>query len=515
MKKNIIIFDTTLRDGEQSPGASLNTKEKMEIAQQLSALGVDVIEAGFPASSPGDFEAVMSVAKGIKGPVVCGLARAIKKDIDLCFDAVKTAKKRRIHIFLATSPIHMKYKLKMTKEDVLQKAREAVAYARNLNDDVEFSPEDAARSDRDFLCRVVEAVIKAGASTVNIPDTVGYSVPDEFGGLIAELFNRVPNINKATISVHCHNDLGLATANSVSAILNGARQVECTINGLGERAGNASLEEIVMILKTRKPFFRLDTGIRTIEISKTSRLVSSLTGVPIQPNKAIVGKNAFAHEAGIHQHGMLAKSLTYEIMTPVSIGLKESTLVLGKHSGRHAFESRLAQIGMKLSKDDLEKAFAEFKVLADKKKEIYDEDIATLAENQLSREIQLYELKEIKISSGTGTVPRASIKLVKDNKTFFATATGDGPVDACYKAIEKIVSEKFKLLDYSVKSVSVGKDAVGEASVQLSCCGMVYSGRGISTDVIEASVKAFLTAANRILNLKHSKQRVSVRKNAM
>jgi 2-isopropylmalate synthase len=496
--EKIIIFDTTLRDGEQSPGASLNTKEKLEIAHQLTVLGVDVIEAGFPAASPGDFEAVKTVAENVAGPVKCGLARSIPADIEACYNAVKKAKKHRIHIFLATSQVHMKYKLRMKPEDVLKRAVDSVKYARTLTDDVEFSPEDASRSDRDFLCRVIEAVIKAGVSTVNIPDTVGYSIPSEFGGLIEEVRNRVPNIDKAVISVHCHNDLGLATANSLFAVRAGARQVECTINGLGERAGNAALEEIVMALQTRKKLFCFRTGIDTTEISKTSRLVSALTGMPVQPNKAIVGKNAFAHEAGIHQHGVMAKSLTYEIMTPQSIGLKSSAMVLGKHSGRHAFENKLKELGLDLNKSDMEKAFAGFKSLADKKKDVYDEDIEMIVENQLSNETQVYELKSVYVTSGTNVRPTAKITVARDNEVFESEAFGDGPVDACYKAIEKIIPEKFKLIDYSLKSVSIGKDAVGEASVKVEASdGRIYSGRGTSTDVIEASVKAYLTAVSR------------------
>lgn len=507
--EKIIIFDTTLRDGEQSPGASLNTKQKLEIAQQLSHLGVDVLEAGFPASSTGDFEAVSLIARKIparrssggKGPVICGLARALKKDIDVCFQAVKHSKKNRIHIFLATSPIHMKYKLKMTKDVVLRRAVESVKYAKSKTFDIEFSPEDAARSEIDFLCCVVEAVIDAGATTVNIPDTVGYSAPSEFAEIIAKLFLRVPNINKAVISVHCHNDLGLATANSLSAIVNGARQIECTVNALGERAGNASLEEIVMCLHTRKRFFNLFTDIKTTEISKTSKLVSSLTGMMIQPNKAIVGNNAFAHEAGIHQHGVLVKSSTYEIMTPQSIGLKSSSLILGKHSGRHAFAKKIKELGFNPTAGEFEKAFNDFKTLADKKKNIYDEDIETIIETELARigERQIYELESVFITSGTGIKPNAKIKLKKGKKTFSAEASGDGPVDSAYKAVEKIVSQKFKLIDYSLKSVSIGKDAVGEATVKIEHKGNIFIGRGTSTDVIEASVKAYLSAINRIL----------------
>ncbi|OGS38962.1 MAG: 2-isopropylmalate synthase [Elusimicrobia bacterium RIFOXYD2_FULL_34_30] len=500
--EKIIIFDSTLRDGEQSPGASLNTKQKLEIAQQLSVLGVDVIEAGFPIASEGDFEAVSLVAKKVKGPIICGLARALKKDIDVCFDAVKHSKRRRIHTFLATSPIHMKYKLKMSQDQVFQAAIDAVRYAKNKTDDVEFSPEDAARSEIDFLCRIVEGVIDAGATAVNIPDTVGYSVPSEFGQIISKLYSRVPNIHRAVISVHCHNDLGLATSNSLSAIINGARQVECTINGLGERAGNASLEEIVMSLYVRKNFFNVYTDIKTSEISKTSKLVSSLTGMVIQPNKAIVGSNAFAHEAGIHQHGVLAKATTYEIMTPQSIGLKSSELVLGKHSGRHAFEKKVKELGFKLAQKEFEKAFNDFKALADKKKNIYDEDIEAIVENEISREKQIYELESIFITSGSAVRPLAKIKLRKDGKFFSAEASGDGPVDSAYKAIEEIIAQRFKLIDYSLKSVSIGKDAVGEAMVKVEYKGMVYLGRGTSTDVIEASVKAFLSAINRILRNK-------------
>ncbi|MEW6557367.1 MAG: 2-isopropylmalate synthase [Elusimicrobiota bacterium] len=499
--EKIIIFDTTLRDGEQSPGASLNTKQKLEIAQQLSLLGVDVIEAGFPIASQGDFEAVSLIAKKIKDSVICGLARALKKDIDVCFDAVRYSKNHRIHTFLATSPIHMKYKLKMSPEEVFQTAIDAVKYAKNKTGggDVEFSPEDAVRTEFDFLCRVVEAVIDAGATTVNIPDTVGYSIPSEFGELIAKLFLKVPNIHKAVISVHCHNDLGLATANSLSAIINGARQIECTINGLGERAGNASLEEVVMSLHTRKKIFAFETSIKTTEISKTSKLVSALTGMPIQPNKAIVGSNAFAHEAGIHQHGILTKASTYEIMTPQSIGLKESTLVLGKHSGRHAFDKKVQELGFKLSRRELENAFAEFKTLADKKKNIYDEDIITIIESGLLTEKQIYELKNVFVTSGTIVKPTAKIELKKGKKLFSASSTGDGPVDSSYKAIDKIVGLKLKLIDYSLKSVSIGKDAVGEASVKVEHKGKLFGGRGTSTDVIEASVKAYLSAINRIL----------------
>ena len=498
--KHIIIFDTTLRDGEQSPGASLDINEKIEIAKQLARLGVDVIEAGFPCSSKGDFDAVYKVASLVKGPSICGLARAVKSDIDFCAKAVKPAKRPRIHVFLATSKIHMKYKLKKAESEILRQAVEAVKYARKFTDDVEFSPEDASRSDRDFLCRVVESVIAAGATTVNIPDTVGYAVPLEFGSLIKTIKENVPNSNKAIISVHCHNDLGLGVSNSLSAIKNGAQQIECTINGLGERAGNASLEEIVMALDTRKDIFECTTSINTKELYKTSRLVSKLTGIMVQPNKAIVGRNAFSHEAGVHQDGILKKRTTYEIMKPEDVGFGGTKLILGKHSGKHAFKDRLKKLGFDLNEKDLLKAFERFKNLADKKKEIFDEDLLTIVEDEIVSIPKTYTVDDLNIVSGKNIIPRATITLKKGNKFFEKSSSGDGPVDACYKAVDKITGIKCKLIDYSLKSITSGKDALGEVSLRIkSGKEKEVSGRGASTDIVEASLKAYVNAVNRLL----------------
>ncbi|MCG2676662.1 2-isopropylmalate synthase [bacterium] len=500
MAERILIFDTTLRDGEQSPGASLNIQEKLEIAKQLAKLGVDVIEAGFPISSPGDFEAVKLVAKEVKGPIIAGLARATKEDIKRAWDAVKYSQKPRIHVFLATSKIHMKYKLQKAKEEILKLAVEGVKYAKKLTDDVEFSPEDASRTEPKFLHQVVEAVINAGATTVNIPDTVGYATPIEFGNLIRGITQKVPNINQAVISVHCHNDLGLAVANSLSAILNGATQVECTINGIGERAGNASLEEIVMALRTRKDIFNKVTGIKTKEIYKTSRLVSGLTGIPVQPNKAVVGANAFAHEAGIHQHGVLAKRLTYEIMTPQSVDIAETKLVLGKHSGRHAFRKRLEELGYtELSNGDLNKAFTRFKSLADKKKEVFDEDLEAIIEDEVRMIPDTFILEDMVIKSGTRVTPEARIRIKRKGKIVEETATGDGPVDACYKAIDKITKIKCKLVDYALRGVTGGKEALGEVIVKIESKGETITGHGASTDIVEASTKAYINALNRLV----------------
>ncbi len=498
--KRIIIFDTTLRDGEQSPGAGLNSKEKLEIALQLARLKVDVIEAGFPISSQGDFDAVKLVASRVKGPVICGLARAIKKDIDSAYQALRKASRPRLHLFLATSKIHMKYKLRKAKEEILRLAVESVKYARNLADDIEFSPEDASRSERDFLYSIIEKVITAGAKTVNIPDTVGYAVPTEFGQLINGIKQNVPNISKAVISIHCHNDLGLAVANSLSAIKNGAGQIECTINGVGERAGNASLEEIVMALATRKDFFNYNSSVKTREIYKTSRLVSRLTGILVQPNKAIVGKNAFRHEAGIHQDGILKKRTTYEIMRPEDIGLEENRLVLGKHSGRHAFLVRLKKLGVTLKETELTKAFKRFKDLADKKKEIFDEDLLAIVEEEITVLPETWRLENLQITSGNKIVPRAVISLKAKNKVIQRSSSGDGPVDACYKTIDKITGIKGRLLDYSLRAVTGGKDALGEVTVKMQSKGRIVSGRGTSTDILEASVKAYLSAVNKLIN---------------
>ena len=495
----LIIFDTTLRDGEQAPGASLNQKEKLEVALSLAHLGVDVIEAGFPISSPGDFESVKQIAKLVKGPAICGLARAIKKDIDAAYMAVKYSKKPRIHVFLATSKIHMKYKLKKAEEEILRLAIDSVKYAKKYCLDIEFSPEDASRSERDFLFQVLEKVIDAGATTVNIPDTVGYTEPEEYGELIKAIKENVSNINKAIISVHCHNDLGLATANSLSAIKNGARQVECTINGIGERAGNASMEEIVMTINTRRDIFHnLATSINTKEIYKTSRLVSKLTGFVIAPNKAIVGTNAFRHESGIHQDGVLKERSTYEIIKPLDVGFTGVGLVLGKHSGRHAFVERLNSLGLKLNSIELNKAFELFKQLADKKKDIFDEDLIAIVEEEFKKIPETWQLDSLEVNSGTKISPRATVKLKNKSKLFSANSSGDGPVDACFKAIDKITGLKGKLLEYRLEAITSGKDALGEVNLRISVKDKEIPGRATSTDIIEASVKAYLNAINKI-----------------
>jgi len=507
MKKHITILDTTLRDGEQSPGASLQRSEKLEIAQQLARLGVDAIEAGFPIASPDDLEAVKLISKKVKGPIISGLARSLKQDIDAAYKAVKPANRPRIHVFLATSKIHMKYKLKKAEEEILKQAVEAVKYAKRRVSDIEFSPEDASRTEPDFLFKVLEHVIDAGATTVNIPDTVGYAIPEEFGRLIYNITRRVPNINKAVISVHCHNDLGVAVANSLAAVRNGAGQIECTINGIGERAGNASLEEIVMAMRTRKDFFDKKTSIKTPHIYDTSRMVSRLTGITVQPNKAIVGSNAFAHEAGIHQDGILKRRTTYEIMSPEDVGFGETKLVLGKHSGRHALSIRLKKLGYELKESELKKAFNRFKQLADKKKNVYDEDLHAIVEDEMVSLPEIYRLEYLYIEGGTKDTPKATVKVKVKKKSQEATADGDGPVDACYKAIDKITGLKGKLSDYNIRSITSGKDALGEASIKLTVKGRVVTGRGTSTDVIEASVKAYLNAMNKIVSSRAPKVR--------
>jgi len=498
--EKIIIFDTTLRDGEQAPGASLNHQEKLEVAQSLADLGVDIIEAGFPVSSPGDFAAVQAVAKSIKGPVICGLARAVKADIDSAYEALKPAKRRRIHVFLATSKVHMQYKLKKAEGEILRLAVEFVKYARNLCDDVEFSPEDASRTERNFLYKVVESVIAAGATTVNIPDTVGYSEPDEFGALIRSIKTNVPNIDKAVISVHCHNDLGLATANSLAAVKNGARQIECTVNGLGERAGNAAMEEIVMGINVRRDVFPgVETGINRGQIYKASRLVSKLTGFVIAPNKAIVGGNAFRHESGIHQDGVIKERSTYEIIDPAQVGFTGEGLVLGKHSGRHAFRDRLKAIGFTLSDEQMEKAFERFKELADKKKNIYDDDLRMIVDEQAKAVKPAWQLDGFKISSGTGVKPQAEVRLKNKGKILSGAVTGgDGPADACFKAMEKVINSKAQLEDFRLESVTSGRDALGKASLKLRVKDIVKTGNGSSTDIIEAAIKAYLDAINKI-----------------
>ncbi|MFH1837568.1 MAG: 2-isopropylmalate synthase [Candidatus Omnitrophota bacterium] len=498
-KDKVLIFDTTLRDGEQTPGASLTMKEKIKIALQLEHLGVDIIEAGFPRTSPGDLEAVKAVCKHVKRPVICGLARATKRDIDDAYEALKKAERPRIHVFLATSSIHRKYKLKKAKSEILAASIEAVRYARKKFPDIEFSPEDASRTEPDFLAEVVEAVIKAGARTVNIPDTVGYSIPQEFGGIIKRLREDVSNIEEAVISVHCHNDLGLSVSNSLAAVLNGARQVECTINGLGERAGNAALEEVVMAMKMRKDIFKgMTTDIKTKELYKTSKLVSKLTGILVQPNKAIIGLNAFSHESGIHQDGVLKKRVTYEIIRPQDVGFKGSNIVLGKLSGRHAFSIKLKEIGYSLSDKELDQAFVRFKELADKKRKIFDEDLATIVEDELATIPEEYKLIDFQVTSGKKIKPSACVEIEKGKERLQAAASGDGPIDACFKTIDKAIGVKGKLIDYKVNAVTSGKDALGEASVKIRFKDDIVIGRGSSTDVIEASVLAYVNAVNHL-----------------
>ncbi len=502
MKKNrIVIFDTTLRDGEQCPGASLNTSEKLEIARQLEILKVDVIEAGFPIASPGDFEAVDTIAGEIRGATVAGLARALKKDIDAAARALKKAKKPRLHVFLATSKIHRDFKLKKAKQEILKQAIQSVKYAKKFVDDIEFSPEDASRTEHEFLNEVVEAVIDAGATTVNIPDTVGYALPGPFGELIKNIVDNVPNIKKAIISVHCHNDLGLAVANSLSAVKAGARQVECTINGLGERAGNAAMEELVMGLKTRKEYFGVTTHIETNRFVGISKLTANLTGLHVQRNKAIVGANAFAHEAGIHQHGIMSKRNTYEIMDPKDVGWDKSNLVMGKHSGRHAFSARVKEMGFKLSKEKLNTAFERFKILADEKKEIYDEDLRAIIEDQLGKEeIQYFSLEKFKVLVDTEISPVADVTLkFYDGKIKSAKSSGDGPIDAILNAIDKITRLKCRLSDYEIRAVTKGKDALGEVSLQVEHKKQNVRGKAAGTNIIEASTRAYLNAVNRLI----------------
>ncbi len=490
-----------MRDGEQSPGASMTREEKIRIAKSLERMRVDVIEAGFPIASVGDFESVQAVANVIKDSTVCALARALDKDIDRAAEALKGAQSRRIHTFIATSPIHMEKKLKMTPEQVLEQAVKAVKRARQYTDDVEFSPEDAGRSETDFLCRVLEAVIAAGARTVNIPDTVGYNLPHQFGALIKTLRERVPNSDQAVFSVHCHNDLGLAVANSLSAVLNGARQVECTINGLGERAGNAALEEIVMAVRTRRDIFTCDTRIDATQIVAASRLVSGITGFAVQPNKAIVGANAFAHESGIHQDGVLKHRTTYEIMRAEDVGWVTNRMVLGKHSGRNAFRARLQELGASFdSEEALNETFVRFKELADKKHDIYDEDLqALISETNLAAENERIKLVALKVCSETGETPNAAITLSVDGVEHRATAPGGGPVDAAFKAIEAIVQSGTTLQLYSVNNITSGTDSQGEVTVRVEKGGRIVNGQGADTDIVIASAKAYLNAMNKIL----------------
>ncbi len=497
----IVIFDTTLRDGEQSPGASMNLEQKLQVARALRDLGVDVIEAGFAAASPGDLEAIQGVSREVEGPVICSLSRCSKGDIAASWEALQDAPRRRCHVFLATSPIHRDFKLKMAKEEIIRRAVEGVRMARERFEDVEFSAEDSARTELDFLVEVVERAIEAGATTVNIPDTVGYALPSTYADTIRHLRKHVRGIERAVISVHCHNDLGLAVANSLAGVMEGARQVECTINGIGERAGNASLEEIVMACKTRQDVLKLRHGVKTERLFPTSRLVSQVTGLHVQRNKAIVGQNAFAHEAGIHQHGMLTHRETYEIMRPEEVGFARSQLVLGKHSGRHALKERLVALGYQLPDAAVDKVFADFKVLADKKKDIYDADLEALVVHGqiLGKGTVAWELDALSTTSGTGTLPVASVALKNAaGEKLQAVASGDGPVDAVFKAIEQVTGFTVKLRDYQIASVSTGEDAQGEVSIEVEHATGVYRGRALSTDIIEGSARAFLDVVNRI-----------------
>ena len=498
MEDRVIIFDTTLRDGEQSPGATMNAAEKMRLAIQLEKLGIDVIEAGFPASSPGDHEAVTMIAHKLKKTQVTALARTSKDDIDQAWSAIKDAVNPRIHTFIALSDIHLKYKLMMTREKALKEAVEAVKYAKSFTDNVEFSSEDGTRADRDFICKVFEAVIEAGATTVNLPDTVGYRLLDEFSELITYVLQHTPNIHKAILSVHCHNDLGLATANTLAGIRAGARQAEVTINGIGERAGNTSLEEVVMALHTHRANLGLTTNIKTQEIYPTSRLVSMITGIVVQPNKAVVGANAFAHEAGIHQDGVLKNPMTYEIMEPETIGLSSNKLVMGKHSGRHAFQNRLVDMGYDLDKEDLNRLFKKFKELADKRKEILDEDIEALVAEEILRIPHTYKLDYLNVVSGTMAVPTATVKMHVRDSELQEAGFGVGPIDATFNTIAKITDTKSELLRFSVNAISGGMDAQGEVTVRLKRNGLIALGKGADPDIITASAKAFINGLNRL-----------------
>jgi len=512
MSDRITIFDTTLRDGEQSPGASMNLEEKLQVARQLERMNVDVIEAGFAIASQGDFEAVQAVARAMKKASVASLCRASKKDIDRAWEALKEARKPRIHTFIATSDIHVKRKLQKTHDQVRQAAVDAVRHAVGYIDNVEFSAEDAARSDVNYLCEVIEAVIEAGAKTVNIPDTVGYAIPDEFGALIATIRERVPNIEKAVMSVHCHNDLGLAVANSLAAVQAGARQVECTINGIGERAGNASLEETVMAIRTRQDHLKVHTEIRTEEIYRASRLVSGITGILVQQNKAVVGANAFAHEAGIHQDGMLKDKTTYEIMTPESVGIKESSLVLGKHSGRHAFRKRLDDMGIELTDEQIQTAFVAFKDLADKKKTVYDEDIEALIAEEILRLPDKFKLISANFTSGTGVVPSATVEMEVDGKIRTKAEFGDGPVDAVFKAVKKLCKSRAKLLRFTVSAITGGADAMGGVTVRIKENGYTVIGQGASSDIVVASARALINALNKLEYRKQTHQTAETEK---
>ncbi len=503
-KNRVVVFDTTLRDGEQSPGASLDVPDKVAIAHQLARLKVDVIEAGFPVSSEAQFNAVKLIAHEVKGPVIAALARCVDLDLDKAGEALKGAEKPRIHTFVATSKIHLEKKFRKSEDEILEMAVAGVKRARKYCDDVEFSPEDSARTGKEFLFRIVEAAINAGATTINIPDTVGYSNPEEFGNLINQIMNTVPNVDKAIISVHCHNDLGLAVANTLAGVRNGARQIEVTVNGIGERAGNASLEEVVMALKTRHNYYNINTNINSQEIINTSRMVSNLTGIMVQPNKAIVGANAFAHESGIHQDAMIKDASTYEIMTPHEIGLDASKIVLGRHSGRHGLKQRLIELGYHLNPEELNHVYERFLEIADKKKEVFDEDLIALVGDESQDYEDAYHLDYFHILSGNKAIPTATVGLKHKDEIIQDASVGDGPIDAAYKAIDKIVNVPLKLAEYSLRGVTGGKEAMGEVVVRVIQDGKKFLGRGASTDVIEASIRAYLNAVNKSMHM-HSK----------
>tara|TARA_B100000963_G_scaffold290614_1_gene260513 strand:- start:20500 stop:22056 length:1557 start_codon:yes stop_codon:yes gene_type:complete len=499
-KNRIIIFDTTMRDGEQSPGASMSLEEKLQISRVFDELGVDIIEAGFPIASPGDFEAVTEISKTLKNSIPAGLARATKKDIDACHEALNHAKNFRIHTFISTSPLHMKHKLNKSPEEVLNAIQESVSYARKFTDDVEWSCEDGTRTDMDYMCKTVELAIKCGAKTINIPDTVGYTVPSEFKKIIETLLNKVPNIDKAILSTHCHNDLGLAVANSLAGVMAGARQIECTINGIGERAGNAALEEVVMAMRTRHDLMPFTTNINTKLLSKASKVVSNATGFPVQFNKAVVGKNAFAHESGIHQDGMLKNRNTYEIMTPESVGVHKTSLVMGKHSGRHAFKDKLNDLGyVGVTDDVIQTAFGKFKILADKKKHIYDEDIAAIVDDSLVTDDNIIKLKSLKVFAGTGEPQKAEMTLEVSGEIKNASETGDGPVDAIFKCIKKLYPHEVKLLLYNVHAVTEGTDAQATVSVRIEEKGKTTVGQAADTDTLVASANAYISALNKLI----------------
>jgi 2-isopropylmalate synthase len=510
--ETVRIFDTTLRDGEQSPGATLTLPEKLEIARHLEAMGVDVIEAGFPISSQGDFESVEAIASEIGRSVVCGLARSTPKDVERAGEAIRRAKHGRIHVFCATSKIHRDHKLRKGKEEVIRISVESIKLARGYTSDVEFSPEDASRTELDFLEEIVAAAVEAGATTINLPDTVGYATPKTYGEIFSHLLKKLPMLRERNIilSSHCHDDLGLAVANSLSAVENGARQIECTINGIGERAGNAALEEIVMALRTRHDYYKLGTRIDTTKIYPASRMVSTLTGLVVQRNKAVVGENAFAHESGIHQDGVLKYRETYEIMDPAVVGIPKSSLVLGKHSGRHAFRDRVVQLGYTLSDEQLEPTFAKFKALADKKKEVFDEDIEALVDEQLELEIKMWDLAGLQVTAGSNTIPTATVTLRDSSgQTIQDASVGDGPVDAIYSAIQRLTGVGGSLADYRIRAVTKGKEAMGEVQIELEHNGRRIRGRGLSTDILEASALAYLAAINRLRSLSNRERLVT------